>query len=170
MSNHIPSSRSESAHSWFIHWCGLSVRPPVSADSCTSGELRLLCLLFISDKCSALIWMHVYCTQSRVNQSPSVLITSRFSHLFFFFHYGDKTKHVQEMVNKWEMSFSLSILFSSSLDISPPAQGVDHRHVQKELGEVIVRLHNPVVLSPTTIQVSWTVCAPCFLANEIQFD
>ncbi|XP_034063106.1 roundabout homolog 2 isoform X4 [Gymnodraco acuticeps] len=42
-------------------------------------------------------------------------------------------------------------------DISPPAQGVDHRHVQKELGEVIVRLHNPVVLSPTSIQVTWTV-------------
>ncbi|KAM4589566.1 roundabout homolog 2 isoform 2-T2 [Fundulus diaphanus] len=42
-------------------------------------------------------------------------------------------------------------------DMSPPAQGVDHRHVQKELGEVIVRLHNPVVLSPTTIQVTWTV-------------
>uniref|UniRef100_A0A3Q3JZX9 Roundabout, axon guidance receptor, homolog 2 (Drosophila) n=1 Tax=Monopterus albus TaxID=43700 RepID=A0A3Q3JZX9_MONAL len=42
-------------------------------------------------------------------------------------------------------------------DISPPAQGVDHRHVQKELGEVIVRLHNPAVLSPTTIQVTWTV-------------
>ncbi|XP_035390171.1 roundabout homolog 2 isoform X3 [Electrophorus electricus] len=42
-------------------------------------------------------------------------------------------------------------------DISPPAQGVDHRHVQKELGEVIVRLHSPVVLSPTTIQVTWTV-------------
>ncbi|KAJ8280155.1 hypothetical protein GJAV_G00051170 [Gymnothorax javanicus] len=42
-------------------------------------------------------------------------------------------------------------------DISPPAQGVDHRHVQKELGEVIIRLHNPVVLSPTTIQVTWTV-------------
>ncbi|KAK3531873.1 hypothetical protein QTP70_033954, partial [Hemibagrus guttatus] len=41
-------------------------------------------------------------------------------------------------------------------DISPPAKGVDHRHVQKELGEVIVRLHNPVVLSPTTIQVTWT--------------
>ncbi|KAF7700363.1 hypothetical protein HF521_003321 [Silurus meridionalis] len=42
-------------------------------------------------------------------------------------------------------------------DISPPAKGVDHRHVQKELGEVIVRLHNPVVLSPTTMQVTWTV-------------
>lgn len=47
--------------------------------------------------------------------------------------------------------------FSLFTDISPPAQGVDHRHVQKELGEVIVRLHNPVVLSPTTIQVTWTV-------------
>ncbi|KAK2831815.1 hypothetical protein Q7C36_016901 [Tachysurus vachellii] len=42
-------------------------------------------------------------------------------------------------------------------DISPPAKGIDHRHVQKELGEVIIRLHNPVVLSPTTIQVTWTV-------------
>ncbi|XP_036379600.1 roundabout homolog 2-like isoform X2 [Megalops cyprinoides] len=42
-------------------------------------------------------------------------------------------------------------------DIRPPAPGVDHRHVQKELGDVIVRLHNPVVLSPTDIQVTWTV-------------
>ncbi|XP_056415352.1 roundabout homolog 2 isoform X8 [Hyla sarda] len=42
-------------------------------------------------------------------------------------------------------------------DISPTVQGVDHRQVQKELGDVIVRLHNPVVLSPTTIQISWTV-------------
>lgn len=43
------------------------------------------------------------------------------------------------------------------LDISPPAQGVDHRQVQKELGDVIVRLHIPVVLTPTTVQVTWTV-------------
>ncbi|XP_031814685.1 roundabout homolog 2 isoform X2 [Sarcophilus harrisii] len=42
-------------------------------------------------------------------------------------------------------------------DISPPAQGVDHRQVQKELGDIIVRLHNPVVLTPTTVQVTWTV-------------
>ncbi|KAG8450332.1 hypothetical protein GDO86_002835, partial [Hymenochirus boettgeri] len=42
-------------------------------------------------------------------------------------------------------------------DISPPVQGVDHRQVQKELGDVLVRLQNPVVLTPTTIQVSWTV-------------
>lgn len=51
-----------------------------------------------------------------------------------------------------ESNFSLM-----SADISPPAKGVDHRHVQKELGDVIVRLHNPMVLSPTTIQVTWTV-------------
>ncbi|KAM4794658.1 roundabout homolog 2 isoform 3-T3 [Rhinophrynus dorsalis] len=42
-------------------------------------------------------------------------------------------------------------------DISPPVQGIDHRQVQKELGDVIVRLHNPVVLTSTTIQVTWTV-------------
>ncbi|XP_070311177.1 roundabout homolog 2 isoform X11 [Odocoileus virginianus] len=42
-------------------------------------------------------------------------------------------------------------------DISPPAQGVDHRQVQKELGDVLVRLHAPVVLTPTTVQVTWTV-------------
>ncbi|XP_062934048.1 roundabout homolog 2 [Cynocephalus volans] len=42
-------------------------------------------------------------------------------------------------------------------DISPPAQGVDHRQVQKELGDVIVRLHTPVALTPTTVQVTWTV-------------
>uniref|UniRef100_A0A8D0YFV1 Roundabout guidance receptor 2 n=1 Tax=Sus scrofa TaxID=9823 RepID=A0A8D0YFV1_PIG len=48
-------------------------------------------------------------------------------------------------------------------DISPPAQGVDHRQVQKELGDVLVRLHTPVVLTPTTVQVTWTVSCFCFL-------
>uniref|UniRef100_A0A4W3JPB4 Roundabout, axon guidance receptor, homolog 2 (Drosophila) n=1 Tax=Callorhinchus milii TaxID=7868 RepID=A0A4W3JPB4_CALMI len=42
-------------------------------------------------------------------------------------------------------------------DITPPAQGVDHRQVQRELGDVIVRLHAPVVLTPSSIQVTWTV-------------
>lgn len=65
--------------------------------------------------------------------------------------------------------FSLSFPFFTPTDISPPAQGVDHRHVQKELGDVIVRLHNPVVLSPTTIQVTWTVCAVSLFANRPQF-
>ncbi|XP_072769921.1 roundabout homolog 2-like isoform X3 [Nerophis lumbriciformis] len=45
-------------------------------------------------------------------------------------------------------------------DISPTAQGVDHHHVQKELGEVVVSMHNPVVLSSTSVQVTWTVDNP----------
>uniref|UniRef100_A0A4W6F711 Roundabout guidance receptor 2 n=1 Tax=Lates calcarifer TaxID=8187 RepID=A0A4W6F711_LATCA len=45
-------------------------------------------------------------------------------------------------------------------DISPTAQGVDHRRVQKELGEVVVSMHNPVVLSSTSVQVTWTVENP----------
>ncbi|KAM9442509.1 roundabout homolog 2-like isoform 1-T1 [Salvelinus alpinus] len=42
-------------------------------------------------------------------------------------------------------------------DGSPTEQGVDHRRVQRELGEVSVYLQKPVVLSPTSAQVSWTV-------------
>uniref|UniRef100_A0A8C5HX93 Roundabout homolog 2-like n=1 Tax=Gouania willdenowi TaxID=441366 RepID=A0A8C5HX93_GOUWI len=45
-------------------------------------------------------------------------------------------------------------------DISPTAQGVDHRRVQKELGDVVVNMHNPVVLSSTSVQVTWTVENP----------
>ncbi|KAL0994173.1 hypothetical protein UPYG_G00118740 [Umbra pygmaea] len=45
-------------------------------------------------------------------------------------------------------------------DISPPVQGVDHRRVQKELGDVLVSMHNPVVISSTTVQVTWTVENP----------
>ncbi|KAK2879707.1 roundabout homolog 2-like isoform X2 [Channa argus] len=45
-------------------------------------------------------------------------------------------------------------------DISPTAQGVDHRRVQKELGDVVVSMHNPVVLSSTAVQVIWTVENP----------
>lgn len=42
-------------------------------------------------------------------------------------------------------------------DVSPTRQGVDHRQVQKELEEVVVQLQDPVVLTSTTIQVTWTV-------------
>ncbi|KAK1800206.1 hypothetical protein P4O66_000254 [Electrophorus voltai] len=38
-------------------------------------------------------------------------------------------------------------------DISPAVRGVDHRQVQKELGDVIVSMHNPVVLSSTSVRV-----------------
>lgn len=49
------------------------------------------------------------------------------------------------------------LFFFSVTDISPTAQGVDHRRVQKELGDVVVNMHNPVVLSSTSVQVTWTV-------------
>nr|XP_020510289.1 roundabout homolog 2-like isoform X1 [Labrus bergylta] len=42
-------------------------------------------------------------------------------------------------------------------DGSPTEQGVDHRQVQRELGEVSVYLQKPVVLSSTSARISWTV-------------
>uniref|UniRef100_A0A8C9W920 Roundabout, axon guidance receptor, homolog 3 (Drosophila) n=1 Tax=Scleropages formosus TaxID=113540 RepID=A0A8C9W920_SCLFO len=42
-------------------------------------------------------------------------------------------------------------------DVSPTGQGVDHRQVQRELGEVVVQLQEPVILTASSIQVSWTV-------------
>uniref|UniRef100_A0A7N6C1R7 Roundabout, axon guidance receptor, homolog 3 (Drosophila) n=1 Tax=Anabas testudineus TaxID=64144 RepID=A0A7N6C1R7_ANATE len=42
-------------------------------------------------------------------------------------------------------------------DGSPTEQGVDHRQVQRELGDVSVYLQKPVVLSPSSAKISWTV-------------
>ncbi|XP_030007599.1 roundabout homolog 2 isoform X2 [Sphaeramia orbicularis] len=42
-------------------------------------------------------------------------------------------------------------------DGSPTEQGVDHRQVQRELGEVSVYLQKPVVLSPSSARISWSV-------------
>ncbi|XP_078416540.1 roundabout homolog 1 isoform X3 [Cetorhinus maximus] len=42
-------------------------------------------------------------------------------------------------------------------DVPPTGQGVDHRQVQRELGEVVVHLHNPIILSSSSIQIHWTV-------------
>ncbi|XP_043937124.1 roundabout homolog 3 isoform X2 [Protopterus annectens] len=42
-------------------------------------------------------------------------------------------------------------------DVSPTGEGVNHIQVQKELGAVAVQLQNPVVLSSSSVQVSWTV-------------
>lgn len=41
--------------------------------------------------------------------------------------------------------------------MSPTGQGVDHRQVQRELGEVAVQLQDPVTLTTASIRVSWTV-------------
>uniref|UniRef100_A0A8C8GIK1 Roundabout, axon guidance receptor, homolog 3 (Drosophila) n=1 Tax=Oncorhynchus tshawytscha TaxID=74940 RepID=A0A8C8GIK1_ONCTS len=42
-------------------------------------------------------------------------------------------------------------------DGSPTGQGVDHRQVQRELGEVGVHLQEPVTLTASSVQVSWMV-------------
>ncbi|XP_063059336.1 roundabout homolog 3 [Engraulis encrasicolus] len=42
-------------------------------------------------------------------------------------------------------------------DLSPTGQGVDHRQVQRELGEVAVTLQEPKVLTASSIQLWWTV-------------
>nr|XP_057942480.1 roundabout homolog 3 isoform X2 [Doryrhamphus excisus] len=42
-------------------------------------------------------------------------------------------------------------------DVSPTGQGVDHRQVQRELGEVAVQLQEPVRMTTSSIRVSWTV-------------
>uniref|UniRef100_A0A3Q3K3F0 Roundabout, axon guidance receptor, homolog 1 (Drosophila) n=2 Tax=Monopterus albus TaxID=43700 RepID=A0A3Q3K3F0_MONAL len=42
-------------------------------------------------------------------------------------------------------------------DIPPTSQGVDHRQIQRELGEVVIHLHNPTILSSSSVLVQWTV-------------
>ncbi|XP_077336226.1 roundabout homolog 1 isoform X2 [Lithobates pipiens] len=42
-------------------------------------------------------------------------------------------------------------------DVPPTAQGVDHKQVQRELGDVVLHLHNPTILSSSSIEVHWTV-------------
>ncbi|KAM9732765.1 roundabout homolog 1 isoform 9-T9 [Menidia menidia] len=42
-------------------------------------------------------------------------------------------------------------------DIPPTSQGVDHRQIQRELGQVVIHLHNPTILSSSSVRVQWTV-------------
>ncbi|XP_077421448.1 roundabout homolog 1 isoform X1 [Vanacampus margaritifer] len=42
-------------------------------------------------------------------------------------------------------------------DIPPTSQGVDHHQIQRELGEVLIHLHNPTILSSSSVRVQWTV-------------
>ncbi|XP_075892557.1 roundabout homolog 1 isoform X2 [Nelusetta ayraudi] len=42
-------------------------------------------------------------------------------------------------------------------DIPPTSQGVDHHQIQKELGDVVIHLHNPSILSSSSVRVQWTV-------------
>ncbi|MGH0162867.1 UNVERIFIED_CONTAM: hypothetical protein FKN15_043762 [Acipenser sinensis] len=42
-------------------------------------------------------------------------------------------------------------------DIPPTSQGVDHKQIQRELGDVIIHLHNPTILSSSSVKIQWTV-------------
>lgn len=42
-------------------------------------------------------------------------------------------------------------------------EGVDHRQVQRELGDVSVYLQKPLILSPTSARLSWTVSATVWI-------
>lgn len=47
-------------------------------------------------------------------------------------------------------------------DVPPTSQGVDHKQVQRELGNVVLHLHNPTILSSSSIEVHWTVSHYCY--------
>ncbi|XP_033955444.1 roundabout homolog 1-like [Pseudochaenichthys georgianus] len=42
-------------------------------------------------------------------------------------------------------------------DSTSTMQGVDHRHIQRELGDVVIHLHTPTVLSSSAVRVQWNV-------------
>ncbi|XP_047246912.1 roundabout homolog 1 isoform X1 [Girardinichthys multiradiatus] len=42
-------------------------------------------------------------------------------------------------------------------DIPPTSQGVDHRQIQRELADVVIHIHNPSILSSSSVRVQWTV-------------
>ncbi|TMS14216.1 Roundabout-like protein 1 [Larimichthys crocea] len=42
-------------------------------------------------------------------------------------------------------------------DSTSTMQGVDHRHIQRELGDVVIHLHTPAVLSSSAVRVQWMV-------------
>ncbi|XP_053543556.1 roundabout homolog 1 isoform X8 [Ictalurus punctatus] len=42
-------------------------------------------------------------------------------------------------------------------EIPPTSQGVEHGQIQRELGDVVIHLHNPTILSSSSIRVQWTV-------------
>uniref|UniRef100_A0A8C9XRE5 Roundabout guidance receptor 1 n=1 Tax=Sander lucioperca TaxID=283035 RepID=A0A8C9XRE5_SANLU len=42
-------------------------------------------------------------------------------------------------------------------DSTSTMQGVDHRHIQRELGDVVIHLHPPTVLSSSAVRMQWMV-------------
>lgn len=70
-----------------------------------------------------------------------------------------------EMLQKCNSNSSYTLL---CLDVSPTGQGVDHRQVQRELGEVAVELQQPVLLTASSIRLTWTVSTDQILSLNPQ--
>uniref|UniRef100_A0A672K7N3 Roundabout guidance receptor 1 n=1 Tax=Sinocyclocheilus grahami TaxID=75366 RepID=A0A672K7N3_SINGR len=51
----------------------------------------------------------------------------------------------------------ISDAVKTQVDVPPTSQGVDHGQIQRELGDVVIHLHNPTILSSSSVRVQWTV-------------
>lgn len=69
------------------------------------------------------------------------------------------------MVISYQKNASLlqfpSFLSFVPTDSTSTMQGVDHRHIQRELGDVVIHLHTPTVISSSAVRVQWMVRGPC---------
>lgn len=53
-----------------------------------------------------------------------------------------------------------SYLVLAHTDSTSTMQGVDHRHIQRELGDIVIHLHTPIILSSSAVRVQWKVGGP----------
>uniref|UniRef100_A0A671NAB9 Roundabout homolog 2-like n=1 Tax=Sinocyclocheilus anshuiensis TaxID=1608454 RepID=A0A671NAB9_9TELE len=60
-------------------------------------------------------------------------------------------------LNAYSLSDPSPISEPVRTQVSPTGQGVDHRQVQRELGEMAVQLHEPVLLTASSMKISWNV-------------
>lgn len=59
---------------------------------------------------------------------------------------------------KWREK-KIKIFYRPDVPTDSPSTipGVDHRHIQKELGDVVIHLHTPTVVSSSAVRVQWVV-------------
>lgn len=82
-----------------------------------------------------------------------------FSFLFALLHIEQIS--TSEMLQVYFSCYLTSFLPFLSTDSTSTMQGVDPRHIQRELGDVIIHLHTPTVLSSSAVRVQWMVRGPC---------
>lgn len=58
------------------------------------------------------------------------------------------------------------------VDNTATMQGVDHRQIQRELGDVVIHLQTPAVLSSSAVRLQWRVrkhnCMSCCVCSSLQ--